>query len=134
MQVIYFDIRSERKWVLKKKKKIWLDYYSVKPWYIKTQVMWRKWKIYPFECRVPKNSKADKKAFLSDHCKEIEENNRTGKTRDRFKKIRYTKKTFHAKMGSIKDKNGMELRETEDIKKRRQDYTELYKKRSSWPK
>ena len=111
-----------------KKKKIWLDYYSVKPWYIKTQVMWRKWKIYPFECRVPKNSKADKKAFLSDHCKEIEENNRTGKTRDRFKKIRYTKKTFHAKMGSIKDKNGMELRETEDIKKRWQDYTELYKK------
>ena len=88
----------------------------------------RKGKIYPFECRVPKNSKGDKKAFLSDQCKEIEENNRMGKTRDLFKKIRDTKGTFHAKMGSIKDRNGMDLTEAEDIKKRWQEYTELYKK------
>ena len=60
----------------------------------------------------------DKKAFLSDQCKEIEENNRMGKTRDLFKKIRDTKGTFHAKMGSIKDRNGVDLTEAEDIKKR----------------
>ena len=66
----------------------------------------------------------DKKAFLSDQCKEIEENNRMGKTRDPFKKIRATKGTFHAKMGSIKDRNGMDLTEAEDIKKRWQEYTE----------
>ena len=71
----------------------------------------------------------DKKAFLSDQCKEIEENNRMGKTRDLFKKIRDTKGTFHAKMGTIKDRNGMDLTEAEDIKKRWQEYTEeLYKK------
>ena len=77
----------------------------------------------------------DKKAFLRDQCKEIEENNRMGKTRDLFKKIRDTKGIFHAKMGSIKDRNGMDLTETEDIKKRWQEYTEkLYQKRSSWPR
>ena len=65
----------------------------------------RKEKIYPFECRIPKNRK-DKKVFLSDQCKEIEENNRMGKTRDLFKKIGDTKGTFHANMGSIKDRNG----------------------------
>ena len=71
----------------------------------------------------------DKKVFLSDQCKEIEENNRMGKTRDLFKKIRDTKGTFHAKMGSIKGRNGRDLREVEDIKKRWQEYTEkLYKK------
>ena len=70
----------------------------------------------------------DKKAFLSDQCKEIEEKSRTGKTRDLFKKIRDIKGTFHAKMGSIKDRNGMDLTEPEDIKKRWQAYTELYKK------
>ena len=71
----------------------------------------------------------DKKAFLSDQCKEIEENNRMGKTRYLFKKIRDTEGTFHAKMGTIKDRNGMDLREAEDIKKRWQEYTEeLYKK------
>ena len=76
------------------------------------------------ECRVPKNAefqriaRRDKKAFLSDQCKEIEENNRMGKTRDLFKKIRDTRGTFHAKMGSIKDINGMDLREAENIKKR----------------
>ena len=70
-----------------------------------------------------------KKAFFSDQCKEIEENNRMGKTRDLFKKIRDTKGTLHAKMGSIKDRNGMEVTEAEDIKKRWQEYTEeLYKK------
>ena len=74
-------------------------------------------------------AKRDKKAFLSDQCKEIEENNRMGKTRELFKKIRDTKGTFHAKMGSIKDRNGMDLTEAEDIKKRWQEYTEeLYKK------
>ena len=73
-----------------------------------------------------------KKAFLSDQCKEIEENNRMGKARDLFKKIGDTKGTFHAKMGSIKDRKGMDLTEAEDIKKRWQEYTkELYKKRSS---
>ena len=76
-------------------------------------------------------ARKDKKAFLSDQCKEIEENNRMGKTRDRFKKIRDTKGTFHAKMGSIKDRNCMDLREAEDIKKRWQEYTkELYTKKS----
>ena len=74
-------------------------------------------------------ARRDKKAFLSDQCKDIEENNRMRRTRDLFKKIRDTKGTFHAKMGSIKDRNGMDLTETEDIKKRWQDYTEeLYKK------
>ena len=74
-------------------------------------------------------AKRDKKAFLSDQCKEIEENNRMGKTRDLFKKIRDTKGTLHAKMGSIKDRNGVDLTEAEDIKKRWQEYTEeLYKK------
>ena len=69
-------------------------------------------------------ARRDKKAFLEDQCKEIEENNRMGKTRDLFKKIRDTKGTFHAKMGSIKDRNGIGLREAQDIKKRWQEYTE----------
>ena len=73
-------------------------------------------------------ARRDKKAFLSDQCKEIEESNRMGKTRDLFKKIRDTKGTFHAKMGTIKDRNGMDLTEAEDVKKRWQEYTELYKK------
>ena len=74
-------------------------------------------------------TRRDKKAFLSYQCKKIEENNRMGKTRDLFKKIRDTKGTFHAKMGSIKNRNGMDLTEAEDIKKKWQDYTEeLYKK------
>ena len=74
-------------------------------------------------------ARRDKKAFLSDQCKEIEENNRIGKTRALFKKTRDTKGTFHAKMGTIKDRNGMDLTEAEDIKKRWQKYTEeLYKK------
>ena len=73
-------------------------------------------------------ARRDKKAFLSDQYKEIEENNRMGKTRDLFKKIRDTKETFHAKMCSIKDRNDMDLTEAEDIKKRWQEYRELYKK------
>ena len=74
-------------------------------------------------------ARRDKKAFLSDQCKEIEENNRMGKTRDLFKNIRVTKGTFHAKMGSIKDRNGMDLTEAENIKKRLQEYIEeLYRK------
>ena len=74
-------------------------------------------------------ARRDKKAFLRDQCKEIEVNNRMGKTRDLFKKMRDTKGTFHAKMGSIKDRNGRDLAEAEDIKKRWQEYTEeLYKK------
>ena len=77
-------------------------------------------------------ARRDKKAFLRDQCKEIEENNRMGKTRDHFQKIRDTKGIFHARMGSIKDRNGMDLKEAEDIKKKWQEYTEeLYKKRSS---
>ena len=76
-------------------------------------------------------ARTDKKALLSDQCKEIQENNRVGKTRDLFKKIRDIKGTFYAKMGSLKDRNGMDLTEAEDIKKRWQEYTELYKKRSS---
>ena len=73
-------------------------------------------------------ARRDKKAFLSDQCKEIKKNNKMGKTRYFFKKIRDTKGTFHSKMGSIKDRNGMDLTEAEDIKKRWQEYTELYKK------
>ena len=74
-----------------------------------------------------RTARKDKKAFLSDQCKEIEKNKRMGKTRDLFKKIRDTKVIFHAKMGSIKDRNGMDLTEAEDIKKRWQEYTELYR-------
>ena len=74
-------------------------------------------------------ARRNKKAFLSDQCKAIDENNRTGKTRDLFKKIRDAKGTFHAKMGLIKDRNGMDLTEAEDIKKRWQKYTEEYTKK-----
>ena len=89
----------------------------------------RKGKIFPFECRVPRIAKRDKKAFLSDQCKEIEENTRMGKTIDLFKKIRDTKGTIHAKNGTIKDRNHMDLTEAENIKKRWQEYSEkLYRK------
>ena len=95
----------------------------------------QKGKIYSFDCKVPefqRIAKGDKKAFLSNQCKEIEENNRMGKTRDIFKKIRDTKGAFHAKMSKIKDSNGMDLTEAEYIKKRCQEYTEeLYKKKRS---
>ena len=81
-----------------------------------------------------RTARRDKKAFLSDQCKAIEENDRMGKTSDLSNKIRDTKGTFHAKMGTIKDRNGMDLTDAEDIKKRWQEYTELYKKRSSQPR
>ena len=79
-------------------------------------------------------ARRDKKAFLSDQCKKIEENNRMGKTRELFKKMRDTKRIFHAKIGSIKDIYVMDLTEAEDIRKKWQEYTELYKKRSSRPR
>ena len=85
-------------------------------------------KYKPLNAEFQRIARKDKKAFLSDQCKEIAENNRMGKTTDLFKKIRATKGTFHAKMGSIKDRNGMHLTEAEDIKKRWQEYTELYRK------
>ena len=75
-----------------------------------------------------RTARKDEKDFLSNQCKETEENNRMGKTSDLFKEIRDTKGTFHAKMGTIKDRNGMDLTEAENIKKRWQEYTELYKK------
>ena len=82
-----------------------------------------------------KIARRDREGFLSDQCKEIEENNRMGTTRDLFKKLIDTKGTLHAKMGSIKDRNGMDLTEAEDIKKRWQEYTEeIYKKKSSLPR
>ena len=80
-----------------------------------------------------KTARRDKKAFISDQCKEIEENNKLGKTRDVFKKIRYTKGIFHANIGTIKDRNGMDLTEAEDIKKRWQD-RRTEQKRSSRPR
>ena len=77
-------------------------------------------------------ARRDEKAFLNDHCKEIEENNRMGKSRNLVKKLKDTKGTFHTKMGTKKDRNGMDLTKSEDIKKRWQEYTEeLYKKRPS---
>ena len=89
----------------------------------------RKERYTPLNAEFQGIARRDKKAFFMDQCKEIEENNRMGKTRDVFKKIRDTKRIFHAKMGTIKDRNGMHLTEAEDIKKRRQEYTEeLYKK------
>ena len=83
----------------------------------------RKGNTQASECKM-RIARRDKKAFLSDQCKEIEENNRMGKIRDLFKKIRDTKGTFHAKMGSIKDRNGMDLTKAKDIKTRWQEYTE----------
>ena len=89
----------------------------------------RKEKIYSLNVAFQRRARRDKTAFLSDQCKEIEENNRRGKTRDLFKKITDIKGTFHAKMSSTKDRNGMDLTEAEHIKKRWQEYTEeLYKK------
>ena len=88
--------------------------------------------IYLFLLLFQRIARRDKKAFLSNQCKEIEENNKMGNTRDLFKEIRDTKGTFYEKMGSIKDRNCMDLTEADDIKKRWQEYTEeLYKKRSS---
>ena len=89
---------------------------------------------FQLNAEVQRIARRDKKDFLSNQCKEIEENNRMVKTRDLFKKIRDTKVEFHAKMGSIKERNSMDLREAEDIKKRWQEYTEeLYKKDLHYP-
>ena len=90
--------------------------------------------MYSFECRIPRIARRDKKAFLSDQCKEAEKNKRMGKNKNLFKKIRDTKGTFHAKMSSIKDRNGMDLAEAEDIKKRRQENRRTIQKRSSPPR
>ena len=91
--------------------------------------------MHPLNAESQRIARRDKRAFLSDQSKEIEENNRMGKTRDLFKKIRDTKGIFHAKMSSIKDGNGRDLRDAEDSKKRWQEYTEeLYKKRSLRPR
>ena len=85
--------------------------------------------MYPSEWEFQRISRRDKKAFLSEQCKQTEENNRTGRTRDLFKKSRDTEGTFHAKMGTVQNRNGMDLTEAEDIKKRWEEYTEeLYKK------
>ena len=81
-----------------------------------------------FNLEFQRIARRDKKTFLSDQCREIKENNRMGKARDLFKTITDTKETFHAKIGTIKDRNGMDLTEAKDIKKRWQEYTELYKK------
>ena len=86
-------------------------------------------RYYHLNAEFQRIARRDKKAFISDQCKEIEENNRMGKTRDLFKKVRDSKETFHTKMGTVKDRNGMYLTEAEDIKKRWQEYTEeLYRK------
>ena len=98
--------------------------------YIKTKDKGEKERYTHLNAEFQRISRRDKKAFLSDQCKETQENNRMGKTRNLFKKIRDTKGTFHAKMCWIKDRNGMDLTEAEDIKKRWQEYTEeLYKKK-----
>ena len=92
---------------------------------------WEKERYKHLNAEFQRIARRDEKAFLSEQCKEIEEKNRMGKTRDLFKKIRYTKGTFPAKMGTVKDRNDMDLTKAEDIKKRWQEYTEeLYKKRS----
>jgi len=96
----------------------------------RSERQWRKERYSHLNAKFQRIARRDKKAFLRDQCKEIKENNRMEKTRDLFKKIRDTKEIFHAKMGTIKDKSSMEPIETEDIKKRWQEYTELYKKRS----
>ena len=89
----------------------------------------RKGKTYHLNAEFQRITRREKKAFLSNQCKEIEENDRMGKTRDLFKKIRDTKGTFHAKMGLIKDRTGMDLTEAEDNKKRWQEYTKNYTKK-----
>ena len=94
----------------------------------------RKGKIYPFECRVPKNSKERQERLPQRSMQRTEEDNRMGKTRHLFKKIRNAKGTFHAKMGSIKDRSCMELTEEEEIKKRWQEHRRTVQKRSSQPK
>ena len=98
----------------------------------RSERQWRKERYSHLNAKFQRIARRDKKAFLRDQCKEIKENNRMGKTRDLFKKIRDTKGAFYAKMGTIKDRNGRDLTEEENINMRWQEYTEeLYKKRSS---
>src|SRR5574337_144937 len=118
-------------WKKKCKKAKWLSgevlQIAVRRRKVKSKVVKERYKHLNAEFQ--RIARRDKKAFLSNQCKVIEENNRMGKTRDLIKKIRDTKGTFHTKMGTIKDRNGMDLTEAEDIKKRWQEYTEeLYKK------
>ena len=120
-----------------KKKKKWMSEESlpvaVKRREVKSKGEKERYKL--LNAKFQRIARRDKKVFLSDQCKEIEENNRIGKTRDLFQKIRDIKGIFHAKMGSIKDRNAMDLTEAEGIKTRWQEYTEeLYKKRSSRPR
>ena len=111
------------------KKANWLSDEATNSWEKKTSKRQMKKERYTLDAEFWRIARRDKKAFLSDQCKETEENNRIGKTRDLFKKIRDTKGTFHAKMGTIKDRNCMDLTEAEEIKKRWQEYIEeLYKK------
>ena len=111
------------------KKAKWLSEEALQTAMKRSERQRKKVKIYPFECRVLRIARRDNKAFLSDQCTEIEENNRMGKTRDLFKKVRDPRGNFHAKMGSIKDRSDIDLTEAEDIKKRWQKYTEeLYKR------
>ena len=99
------------------------------PWKRNAKKQRRKERYKHLNAKFQRIARRNKKAFFSDQCTETEEKNRMGKTRDLFKKIRYIKGTFHAKMGSIKDRNGLDLTEAEDIKKRWQEYSEeLYKK------
>ena len=103
---------------------------TVLPWWgFRARMIMYVFPLVQMNAEFQRIARRHKKAFLSDQCKEIEENNRMGKTRDLFKKTRDTKGTFHVKMGTIKDRNGMDLTEEEDIKKRWQEYTEkLWKK------
>ena len=111
------------------KKAKWLSEDALQISVNRTEVKGEKERYTHLNAEFQRIARRDKKAFLSDQCKEIKENNKMGKTRDLFKKIRDTKGTFHAKMGTIKDRNSIDLTEAEDIKKRWQEYTEeLYKK------
>ena len=131
LRIEVHDIVQEAwiKTTLKKKKCKKAKWLSEKALQIAVKRREAKRKDTHFNAEFQRIARRDKKAFLSDQCKEIEENNRMGKTRDLFKKIRDTEGTFHAKMSTIKDRNGMDLTEAEDVKKRWQEYIEeLYKK------
>ena len=129
MEVCDFVQEAEIKTILKKmkcKKAKWLSEEALQIAVKRREVKSKgeKERCTHLNAKFRRIERKDKKAFLSDQCKETEENNRMGKTRDLFKKMRETKGTFHAKMGTIKDTNGMDLTEAEDIKKRWQEYTE----------
>ena len=130
-EAVVKTIPKRKKW----KKTKWLSEEALQRAEKRSERQRRKGKISHLNTEFQRIARRGKKPFLNDECKEIEENNRMGKTRDLFKKIRDTKGTFHTKMGTIKDRNYIDLIETEDIKKRWQEYTEeLYKKRPSRPR